>query len=261
MKKPTIEEIPKNEIFICVHDQNIIIDYEKSFKFNILKNYRYIFLGDRPNDLIKNNPKVIIARNYKNNLEDYPYLTAYTGWYLLWKNNLIKTKYVTLLEYDVILHRSFEQIISKFTYDNCELIGYIPLSVNNYHFINNPNWVLEFFTSFKTVYNQNIENTLKVLINKNPNLLWSSTSNTTFRIDIFNEFMKWFHPVARLIKNSKTSGHAFERSVSFFYFTKNKKMLFTKGILQHLQMDSHKTQGHNVDYSDNMSKLLKNEIL
>ena len=73
--------------------------------------------------------------------------------------------------------------------------------------------------------------------------------------------MKWFDPIVPLIKDSKTSGHAFERAVSFFYFTKNKKMLLTNGLLQHIQMDSHETQGHDVDYSDNMSKLLKNEIL
>ena len=250
-----------NQIYICVHDQNIIIEYEKNNKFGNLKNYQYLFLGNRDIDLIENNPKVIIANKFDDNLEDYPYLTAYTGWYLLWKHSLIKTKYVTLLEYDVILNENFEQVISKFTYDNSELIGYVPISVNNYHFINNPDWVSEFFTSFKTVYNQNIENTLRVLVNKNPNLFWSSTSNTTFRTDIFNEFMKWFDPIVPLIKDSKTSGHAFERAVSFFYFTKNKKMLLTNGLLQHIQMDSHETQGHDVDYSDNMSKLLKNEIL
>ena len=102
-----------NETFICVHDQNIILDYEKNSKFNILKNYRYIFLGDRPTDLIQNNPKVIIARKYETNLEDYPYFTAFTGWYLLWKNNLITTKYITLLEYDTLVNENFEQIILK----------------------------------------------------------------------------------------------------------------------------------------------------
>ena len=247
-----------NQIYICVHDQNIIIEYEKNNKFGNLKNYQYLFLGNRDIDLIENNPKVIIANKFDDNLEDYPYLTAYTGWYLLWKHNLIKTKYVTLLEYDVILNENFEQVISKFTYDNSELIGYVPLSVSNYHFINNPDWVSEFFSSFKIVYNQNIENTLKVLINKNPNMYWSSTSNTTFRTDIFNEFMKWFDPIVSLIKESKTSGHAFERAVSFYYLTKNKKMILTNGLLQHIQMDSHKTQGHSVNYDKNIDMLINN---
>ena len=141
-------------------------------------------------------------------------------------------------------------------YDDSEMIGYVPVSVNNYHYINNPDWVSEIFSAIKKVYNQNIENTLKVHINKNPNYFWSSTSNTTFRVDIFNQFMKWFDPLVPLIKESKNSGHAFERAVSFFYITKNKKMLLTNRLLQHIQMDSHKTQGHQVDYKKNMDKLL-----
>ncbi|MFO0006380.1 MAG: hypothetical protein ACK559_35180, partial [bacterium] len=111
------------------------------------------------------------------------------GWYLIWKNNLIKTKYVTLLEYDTILSDNFEQVISRFIYDNNEMIGYVPVSVNNYHYINNPDWVSELFSSIKTTYNQNIENTLRTFIKKHPNTHWSSTSNITFRTDIFNEYM------------------------------------------------------------------------
>jgi hypothetical protein len=247
-----------NQTFICVHDQNIILEYEKNDKFKGLKNYVYLFLGNRDTNLIDNNPKVIIANKFEDNLEDYPYLTAFTGWYLIWKNNLIKTKYITLLEYDTILNDNFEQIISKFIYDDNEMVGYVPVSVNNYHYIDNSDWVSELFSCIKTTYNQNIENTLRVFIKKHPNTYWSSTSNTTFRIDIFNEFMEWFTPLIPQLKHSKTSGHAFERSVSFFYITKNKKMLLTNGLLKHVQMDSHKTQGHNVDYESNINKLVNN---
>ena len=119
-----------NETYICVHDQDIVINYENNKKFKSLKNYKYIFLGNRPYNLIENFDNVIIANKYEFNLEDYPYFTAFTGWYLLWKNDLVKSKYVTLLEYDTILHDNFEQIISKFIYENSEMIGYVPVSVN-----------------------------------------------------------------------------------------------------------------------------------
>ena len=249
-----------NETFICVHDQNIILEYEKNNKFGMLKNYRYIFLGNRDTSLIESNNKVIIAKKYDNNLEEYPFFTAFTGWYLLWKNNLITTKYVTLLEYDTMLHPNFEQSISKFIYNEADMIGYVPVSVSNYHYINNKDWVSEIFESISKVYKQNIERQLRLFIEKNPNLMWSSTSNVTFKDCIFNEFMSWFEPLIEDLKNSKTSGHAFERAVSFFYFTKNKKMMLTNGLLQHIQMDSHKTQGHSVDYENNMFKLTNNLI-
>lgn len=249
-----------NETFICVHDQNIILDYEKNSKFNILKNYRYIFLGDRPTDLIQNNPKVIIARKYETNLEDYPYFTAFTGWYLLWKNNLITTKYITLLEYDTLVNENFEQIISKMIYENKPMIGYVPVSVNNYHYIDNNDWVEHIFKAINDVYKLNIQSKLKTLISKNPNLSWSSTSNVTFRNDIFNDFMKWFEPLIPHLKETQTSGHAFERAVSFYYFIKNKEMVLTNGVIKHIQMDSHKTQGHNVDFDKNMTNLINNNF-
>ena len=249
-----------NETFICVHDQNIILDYEKSSKFSVLKNYRYIFLGDRPTDLIQNNSKVIIARNYEFNLEDYPYFTAFTGWYLLWKNKLTTTKYVTLLEYDTIVTENFEQIISKMIYENKPMIGYVPVSVNNYHYIQNKNWVEHIFKGISDVYKMNIETKLKSIISKNPNLNWSSTSNVTFRNDIFNDFMKWFEPLIPHLKDTKTSGHAFERAVSFYYLIKNKEMVLTNGVIKHVQMDSHKTQGHSIDFEKNMSNLINNTI-
>jgi hypothetical protein len=249
-----------NETFICVHDQNIILDYENRSKFNILKNYRYIFLGDRPTDLIQNNPKVIIARKFENNLEDYPYFTAFTGWYLLWKNNLITTKYITLLEYDTLVNENFEQIISKMIYENKPMIGYVPVSVNNYHYIDNNNWVEHIFKAITEVYKMNIQLKLKTLISKTPNLSWSSTSNITFRNDIFNDFMKWFEPLIPHLKDTQTSGHAFERAVSFYYFTKNKEMVLTNGVIKHIQMDSHKTQGHQIDFDKNMTNLINNNF-
>ena len=40
--------------------------------------------------------------------------------------------------------------------------------------------------------------------------------------------------------------------------TKNKKMVLTSGVIEHLQMDSHKTQGHNPNIDEAMKKLTSN---
>ena len=138
------------------------------------------------------------------------------------------------------------------------MIGYVPFQTSNYHFINNPDWVEHILPAIKKVHNYNMEKNLRILMSKNPNLLWSSTSNTTFKIEVFNEFMKWFEPLIPYIKDAKTCGHAHERAISFFYLTKNKKMFLTNGLLQHLQMDSHKTQGHSVDLEESIKNLISN---
>ena len=244
------------ETFIFVHNQDLIIEFENKNRYSNLKNYKYIFLGKSETSKIENNIKVIIAKNYEDNLEDYPYFTAFTGWYILWKNNLIKTKYVNLFEYDAILNKNIEQIESKIIYDNPDMIGYVPVSSSNFHFINNKDWVEDIFLAIKKVYNVDVEKQIRRLLQIKPDLFWSSTNNVTFKKEIFDEYIKWFEPLIPYIKDTKNCGHAQERAISFFYLIKNKKIVLTNGIIEHLQMDSHKTQGHYVNYEENINKLM-----
>ena len=139
---------------------------------------------------------------------------------------------------------------------DAEMIGYVPFPVSHYQFIQNPEWNHAIIPSIKKHYKQDIVNHYLTVLKQNPNALWSSTSNTTFRTDVFNEYMKWFQPIVEDIKETKTCGHAHERSISFFSSLKNKKMLLTNNILKHLQLDSHKTQGHFVDQDKQMETLL-----
>jgi hypothetical protein len=244
------------ETFIFVHDQDIIIDFEKNGKFNNLYQYRYVFLGKRPTDKISHLDNVIIARNYEDNLEDYPLFTSYTGWYLLWKHKLIKTKYVSLFEYDIILDKNFGVIQSKLLSEGFQMLGYVPFPMSSYYFVEIPKLNEHILPLISKIYKFDVRAFVQKYIKQNPNAFWSSTSNTTFRADIFDEYMKWFQPLAQRIKETESCGHAHERSISYFSFVKNKKIKLTNGLLNHLQMDSHKTQGHFVDYESCMKKLV-----
>ena len=246
------------ETFIFCHDQDIILEYEKSNKFKNLKKYKYVFVGNRPVDKILNNDKIIIARNLPFNMEEYPGLTSYTGWYALWKNNLITTPYINLFEYDVILNQNIEQIISKFIYDNHKLIGYVPVPCKNINFINKKEWVEDLFNAIKEYYKIDLERTIRVHMNNSPNMLWSSTSNTTFETSFFKKYMTWFEPLSNLIKESKTAGHAHERSMTFFSILNKYNPILTQGLLTHYQLDSHKTQGHYVNFESKIKELIEN---
>ncbi len=177
------------ETFIFCHDQNIILDYENSGKFKNLKKYRYVFLGNGDTDKIENNSNIIVARNLPHNIEEYPNINAYTGWYALWKNNLITTPYVNLFEYDVILNPNLEQTMDKFMYDGQKMIGYIPFPCTNYHFIDNKDWVEELFNAIKQVYKIDLEKTIRLYIKQNPKLAWSTTSNCTMEVSFFNNYI------------------------------------------------------------------------
>lgn len=246
--------------FIFCHDQDIILNYIEKGKFSSLSNLKYMFLGNRPTDKIEGREDVIIARSLEYNMEEYSTLNAFTGWYALWKNNLITTKYVNLFEYDLITHENLGQIISKFVYEDAPMVGYIPFPCSNFHFIDNKDWVGEFFDAVKQVYNLDLEKTIRFYMRGNPNMMWSSTSNSTMSYDYFNSYMMWFIPISELIKSSRTAGHAHERSISFYYIVSKINVMLTQGLIKHYQMDSHGTQGHYVDYDKNIKELTENKI-
>lgn len=250
-----INDKSQNETFIFIHDQDLILDFESKEKFSNLYNYTYVFLGQRPTDKISHMSNVLVARNYDDNLESYPLFTSYTGWYFLWKNNFIKTNYINLLEYDVILDKNFDQVHTKFYNESVEMIGYVPFPMNHYQFVMNPEWNENILPIIQNKNKVDLKKYFSKIVEKNPNAVWSSTSNTTFRSDIFDQYMKWFESIGEQIKETKTCGHAHERSITFFTHLMNKKMLITNNVLKHLQLDSHKTQGHNVNLEESLKKL------
>lgn len=250
----------KIETFIIIHDQDLIVEFENHNKFYNLFNYKYLFVGKKPTDKIESMDNVIICKNFDDNMEDYPQLTSYTGWYCLWKNNLIDTDYINLFEYDVLLHPDIQTHISNLYNQNVDMIGYIPFPIASPLFVKTPKYNEHILPVIEKLENLNLIEFFDKVLQENPNAHWASTSNTTFRKDVFEDYMKWFYPISEEIKNTTTCGHAHERSISFFSFIKNKKHIITNGLMKHLQLDSHKTQGHHVNLEVSYDKLFNNKF-
>lgn len=249
-----------SETFIFIHDQDLILSFEESKKFHNLYSYKYVFLGKRPVDKILGMENLIVARDYEDNLEEYPLFTSYTGWYVLWKHNLIKTKYVNLFEYDIVLDNNFSIHQSRILSEGLQMIGYVPFPMSHFHFVQNPEWNEHILPIINRIYKFDVAQYVQRVVSQNPRALWSSTSNTTFRKDIFDEYMKWFRPIGNQIKETKTCGHAHERSITYFTFVKNKKMVLIDHLLKHIQMDSHKTQGHFVNKENELNRIINNQF-
>lgn len=247
------------QTFIFIHNQEILLDYIKVKKFQNMDDLKFVFLGYGNTDKIESLENVIISKNLPINIEQYPKFTSFTGWYSLWKNGLINSDYVNLFEYDINIISNFTDIQKDcITNQNFDFLGYIPYMVNSYEYVNNINWVRDIIPAINKVHSIDIYKVIRELIEKTPNLMWSSTSNSTFKSDVFFEYMEWFEPIIEFLKNSNSCGHAHERSISFFYFTQNKKVKIIPRIMSHLQLDSHKTQGHFVDMDSSIKKLLEN---
>jgi hypothetical protein len=237
LAKERLEE--KCDTYIFVHDQNIIIDFIRNGKFSELDNLKYVFLGNREIDKIQDLKNVIISRNLPIQIESYPNLTSFTGWYALWKNDLINSEYVNLFEYDINLTDTFARNVYEKISENSNIIGYIPFETSDPAFIDNPKWSLELIQSIFEKYGIDARKKIKSLPK---NYGCSITSNHTFRRDIFEDYMRWIEPMIDDIKISFFSGQQAERSIMIYYILNRIKVDMITDVLSHFQFDTHRTQ-------------------
>jgi hypothetical protein len=78
-------------------------------------------------------------------------------------------------------------------------------------------------------------------LKKNTNLLWQNTSNSTWEVSKLKEYVEWAKQFIDILSKFEYAGHAIERSISFFYYIKKLNVSLTSGLLEHLQLNSHKT--------------------
>jgi hypothetical protein len=229
--------------FIFVHDQQIVLDYIAAGKFSDLPDVKYVFLGMRPTEQIEHLPNVIIARNLPDNIEHFPNLVAWTGWYALVRNNLIKTDLVNLFEYDV-------NVVGEWVQSN-ESCGYFLWAITD-----------------ATWWNYNgISSELRKAV---PDSFWGEhmimTSNYTLRKKLLINFVEKIESLFvydLLNPVYENAGHVIERICSYWFdaigLNRTKPLNsihFKPNSLTHLYADSHGTQGRGDRYQQLKSKLL-----
>jgi hypothetical protein len=229
------------ETFIFVHDQKIILEFDSKNRFNVFQNFKYVFLGNREIDKISDRTDVIIARNLEKNIEQYPKLTSFTGWYALVKNGLINSKYVNFFEYDINYVNEIDSIIKEITKKNFDFIGYFPMSINDIVYTKQRKWVDALIDSVKMKTGVDVDQLIEEKIKNNVSEVWSSSSNSTWKTETLIDYVEWFSNFIDNIKNNQYCGHMHERSLSFYYFIKKLNVLVTRGLLTHFQLNSHGT--------------------
>ena len=247
------------ETYFFCHNQDIILSYEKANKFYNFTHYKYVFVGKKEIDKIENMDNVIIARNLPIHIENYPYLTAYTGWYALYKNNVIKSDIVNLFEYDIIADKFIERdVCDLINKTNINIIGYSPLAMN-ICFIENPIYIGNIFNAIKAVYKLDLKKIIQEKIQCNDIGNWLKTSNVTFLSREFIKYMQWSELLLPYIQDDKYAGHITERMVTLYCLFNNLPYEFIPNIITHFLMDSHQTQGIAFN-ENNMHKLINNTL-
>ena len=229
------------DTYIFVHDQNIILDYLNVGKFNDFDNLKYVFVGNRPTDKVSKLDNVIIANKLPVNIENIPKLTSFTGWYALCKNNLIKSDYVNLFEYDINYSDSFVEKNKSLIKNKPDAIGYFNLSAKHPLFIQEKMYSDVLVEDIKNKTGVDIFELTNHYLKRNPNLLWQNTSNSSWEVSVLKEYVEWAEQFIDVLSKFEYAGHAIERSISFFYYIKKLNVSLTNGLLEHLQLNSHKT--------------------
>jgi len=227
--------------YIFVHDQNIILDYLNIGKFKDFLNLTYVFLGNRHSDKIDKLDNVIIVNKLPINIEHIPKLTSYTGWYALCENNLIKSDYVNLFEYDINYSNSFIEKNKALINSKPDAVGYFNLPAKHPLFIEDKTYSDVLIKDIKEKTGIDMFQLVATYSKKNPNLLWQNTSNSSWKVSILKEYVLWAKQFQEVLSKFEYAGHAIERSISFFYYIKKLNVSLTSGLLEHLQLNSHKS--------------------
>lgn len=239
--------------YIFIHDQEIVLDYINKNKFSNLEDFNWVFLGNRPVDKISNLKNLIVAKNLKYNIEHIPKLTSFTGWFALYKNDLLKSDYVNLLEYDINFGDEFINSNKKLISQDFDFIGYFPMSISDVVYVEYRQYSGTLVESINKKTNIDI---LDLILNLKKDTSWSSSSNSTWRTDVLKNYIDWFMNFIDDIENDIYSGHMFERSISFYYFINNLKVFLINGLMMHAQLNSHGTSPLSLDRSKRMYKTL-----
>ena len=215
------------DYFVVCHDQDIIIDYLQKNKFSALPNYKFMFVGNKPTNLIDNIENVIICNRLEFNIEKYPKLCSFTAWYAVSKNGLSNKKYCCLLEYDVELSQDFHEKNLKAT-SNADVCSYFVELIDDPMFSKSTPWLDVFFKKYNI-------NTPKIYEEK----FWYSTTNFILRNDILEKFSNWFYEIASMFKDCDLGSYMHERMINIYCILYEIKIEYIKNTLKHLQMCSH----------------------
>jgi len=211
-------------VFIC-HDSESFMKVSSFLKY---ENAYIIFVGDKEYDFLYENYKIIIARNYTENIEKEKKLLTFTAWYLIVKNDLFANySHICLLEYDVIFSLDFLNKLNKI-YMNYDLVSFNG-GINSFNIDIN----IEVFKKFIKI--KNIES-------YNAHDFWFHSTNHCIKRELLSDFVEWYYPACFFIKlyDYKKLSYYHERLFNVYLKNSNYTSFLFSNNLTHIQNCSHK---------------------
>jgi hypothetical protein len=215
------------DYFIICHNKSLIPDTVHN-----LPNYKILLVGNQNNNTEYQN--LIQCSQLEYNIENYPLLCSFTGWYAVAKNFADSYKKVCLLEYDVQITDQFDKINQRYNNMNNSIVSYDKTLLHHYVFYKSTPW-LEI--ALKKVYNIQL---IELLNSKMKNIVyWPVSTNHMLDMSTLISFIDWFMPMAELFKNDKLGSYVHERAFFIYCVLNDIRIEFSLNNLKHYQLCSH----------------------
>jgi hypothetical protein len=222
------------DYFIIAHNELLVPNLQNTD----IVDYQILLVGNKIQHLTGKN--TIICKNLPSNIEQYPSLCSYTGWYSIVKNQLYSQSTVSLLEYDIELASNFNSVNINIAQQQKKdyIISYSNTLVNHYVFYKSTPW-LEI--SLKKIHNINLDQF--VLSNKDQYPFWPTTTNTTVTVEVLRAFVDWFNPMTEIFCHDPLGAYVHERAFFIFCVLNKVEIIYPSvKLLSHKQLRSHQQQ-------------------
>lgn len=225
------------EAFVVVHDQDLLLECEQDGRFSSVPRLRYLFVGPRPNDKLTGRDDVVIARHLGDNIEEYPQLLSFTGWYAVARNDLASARYVSLLEYDVTLAAGFVSKTLAALREGRGIVGYVPFRLSHPMYLHATPWLIR---ALGEVYDIDVVRLISNHLAAGGADQWTATSNTSLAAADLRALVDWLLPLTRVYRHDPIGAHVHERALKVFCLLQQKENRYLPDLLTHAQKRSHK---------------------
>jgi hypothetical protein len=210
-------------IYIVCHNEKAFKTFKSLGNEEYIDKCNYILVGIDKYDKFKgmDNLNTIIPIHLPYNIEQHISLLTFTAWYALVKNDLVKTDFVGIFEYDV----QFTRNPFPLEFDKNSIYGASYRDIPDYMFLETVPYLKRLLTPRETETADRMR-------------FWMPSSNMIMPEKFLVDFVEYYTDLIPKIMDSKCHSHFHERMINLFAVMEGYK-LEPCDIIHHKQYNSH----------------------
>lgn len=229
-------DIAEIDVFVVVHDQDLLIERERIGTYESLGRFRFLFVGSGAIDRIDGRDDVIVVRSLTEHIEQFRHLLTFTAWYAVVRNGLSRAERVAILEYDIEITDDFvEQTVAGLDQGSA-VVGYISFPLSHPMYLHATSWLS---VALDETYDLDVEQLVRTRLAAGHPDRWTATTNLAMRAETLAEFVDWFWPMTACFRDDPVGAHVHERAVPVFCHLRGIDNRWVPDVLTHAQARSH----------------------